>query len=189
VHDVTLLLNAVEVGDASAQGRLLALVYNELRSMAGAQMQQERAGHTLQPTALVHEAYLRLVNDRAAWKSRAQFFSAASLAMRRILVDRARSARARRPYAHVQADELTHVPAHDDGAATQAVDMLALDEALTRLEAEDGRLSRIVSMRFFAGLTVEQIAELLEMSPRTVKRDWAFARAWLLSAMGSAETQ
>jgi RNA polymerase sigma factor (TIGR02999 family) len=180
---VTQVLEAVERGDSRAADRLLPLVYEELRQIAGARMREEPAGHTLQPTALVHEAYLRLVGDRQAWSGRAQFFAAASLAMRRILVDRARRVRAQRHGGGMERRELTDVP---DDASVAGVDLVALDGAMEKLEKIDDRLSRVVQLRFFAGLSVEQVAELMETSERTVKRDWNFARAWLHKEMVGA---
>jgi RNA polymerase sigma factor (TIGR02999 family) len=182
-HDVTQLLAAIDRGDDRAHERLLTLVYDELRAIAGAKMANEPTGHTLQPTALVHEAYIRLLDDRVAWKSRGQFFAAASLAMRRILVDRARRVRADKRGGDRQREELTDVPDAEHDAASQAVDLIALDEALTELERRDERLSRVVQLRVFAGMGIEQIAIALECSERTVKRDWAFARAWLQNRM------
>lgn len=162
-----------------------AQVYDELRAIAHARMRGERAGHTLQSTELVHEAYLRLAPDRpAAWQSRARFFAAAAVAMRRILIERAR-ARGRvkrggdssgRPAPRVSLD-LEEVASLADDRDPEA--FLALDEAIERLAGHDARSAQIVRLRFYAGLSVEEVAEALEISPRTVLRDWRFARAWL----------
>ncbi|MFO0857769.1 MAG: ECF-type sigma factor [Phycisphaerales bacterium] len=181
--DITLAFVAIEMGDGRARERLLEMVYDDLRAMARAKMAHEPAGHTLQPTALVHEAFVRLVGDGAAWQSRAQFFAAASLAMRRILVDRARRVKSKKRGGGLTLQESvwdsTPVLRNETDAADESLDLEALDEALTKLDRMDARLSRIVHLRFFAGLTNEQIAEMTESSERTVKRDWAFARAWL----------
>ncbi len=181
--DITLAFVAIEMGDGRARERLLEMVYDDLRAMARAKMAHEPAGHTLQPTALVHEAFVRLVGDGAAWQSRAQFFAAASLAMRRILVDRARRVKSQKRGGGLTLQESvwdsTPVLLNETDAADDSLDLEALDEALTKLDRMDARLSRIVHLRFFAGLSNEQIAEMMESSERTVKRDWAFARAWL----------
>lgn len=189
-NEVTRLLGSIEQGDASGINRLLPLVYEELRSLASARIANEPAGLTLQPTALVHEAYLRLVREEGArWKSRAHFFSAAAEAMRRILVERARQ-RGRIKHGggrrRLTIDDL-NVASEDGG-----VDFVELDEVLTKLQAYDQRLSQVVEMRFFAGLGVEQVAELLDVAPRTIKRDWEFARAWLYANLahdGDAEAR
>lgn len=174
---VTKLLAEIEGGDASAADRLLPLVYAELRHLARSKLAREPAGMTLQPTALVHEAYLRLLGESGAvWKGKAHFFAAAATAMRRILIERARQ---RRRIKH--GGELRRIELTDDAAIDQpeSLDLEALDEALTRLERFDTRLGDVVSLRFFAGLSVEETAEAMGSSPRTVKRDWNFARAWL----------
>jgi RNA polymerase sigma factor (TIGR02999 family) len=174
---VTKLLAEIEGGDASAADRLLPLVYAELRHLARSKLAREPAGMTLQPTALVHEAYLRLLGESGAvWKGKAHFFAAAATAMRRILIERARQ---RRRIKH--GGELRRIELTDDAAIDQpeTLDLEALDEALTRLERFDTRLGDVVSLRFFAGLSVEETAEAMGSSPRTVKRDWNFARAWL----------
>ena len=175
--DITLLLAELQAGDAAAESRLVPLVYDELRRLARRYMRAERVDHTLQPTALVHEAYLRLAGQRkTSWQNRAHFFGVAAQLMRRILVDHARARQAEKrggSDANVTFDEaLVLKPA-------QNPDVLALDEALMRLAERDPRQSRIVELRFFGGLTEEEIAEVLGISPRTVKRDWTVARAWL----------
>jgi RNA polymerase sigma factor (TIGR02999 family) len=174
--DVTQLLAAWGRGDQDALDRLMPVVYDELHRIADRALNRERTGHTLQTTALVHEAYLRLVNQRAAQvQSRAHFYAIASQLVRRILVDHARRRASAKRGAGAPAVTLETDIADD----TPAVDPLALDEALTRLAALDAQQSRIVEMRFFGGLTVEETADVLGISPRTVKRDWSMARAWL----------
>lgn len=182
MSDVTRILNEIEAGEAGAAERLLPLVYNELRRMAARRLARERPGQTLQPTALVHEVYLRLVEaeqqqeGEGAWKSRGHFFAAAAEAMRRILVEGARRKRSlRRGGGAVRiACELDSIACGED-----SVDLLALDEALVRLAVKDPRKARLVELRFFSGLTMGQAAEALGISVTTAQRDWAFARAWL----------
>lgn len=179
-QDLTMLLSAAAGGDPTAADRLLPLVYEELRKLAAARLAKEPAGgagFTLEPTALVHEAYLKLLGPTGAqadlhWNGRGHFFGAAALAMRRILIDRARGrkgARGRRAY--VEIDALAAEPEPDE--------MLAIDEALKKLEAVDRRKHDVVMLRYFAGLSVEDTASALGVSPATVKNDWTFARAWL----------
>lgn len=176
--EVTRLLEAVGKGQASASEQLLPLVYDELRRLAAARLRVDRPGATLQPTALVHEAYLRLVGDeKVRWQGHAHFFGAAALAMKRILIDRARRKQA-------EAKAVRNAAELESDADPEAVDILALDSALEKLAALDERAARVVHLRFFAGLSVEQTAEVLESSERTVKRDWNFARAWLRQEMG-----
>jgi RNA polymerase sigma factor (TIGR02999 family) len=175
--DVTRILAAIGEGNGRAGEELLPLVYDELRKLAGQRMAREQPGQTLQPTALVHEAYLRLVGSgQVEWNSRGHFFAAAAEAMRRILVDRARR---RGRIRHGGGRQ--RIPANVDEIAAdqESLDLVDLDEALRRFEKEDERMSRIVMLRFFAGLSVEDTAKALGVSPTTVKRDWAFARAWL----------
>jgi len=187
---VTTILQAVERGEEGARERLMALVYDELRGMARARLADEQPG-TLQATALVHEAYLRLLDDRVAWQGRGQFFAAAALAMRRILVDRARAKHAvkrRGGSAHAELAVDAIDPSADPDMAPDAeiarVDLVRLDSALDKLAAMDPRLADVVHLRFFAGLSVEQVAEATDTSPRTVKRDWSFAKAWLHRELG-----
>jgi RNA polymerase sigma factor (TIGR02999 family) len=178
--DVTELLQAWNRGDAAARDRLMAVVYDELRHRAAAHLRRERPGHTLQPTALVNEAYLRLVGQRAAWKNRGQFFGVAAEIMRRILVDRARARRAAKrsgQWSRVTLDPSLSVVRQDD------VDVLDLDAALTRLAALDSRKSRIAELRFFAGLSLEETGDALGVSLATVERDWQAARAWLFKEL------
>jgi RNA polymerase sigma factor (TIGR02999 family) len=179
--EVTGLLTAVVNGDATASDRLFPLVYEELRRLARSQMVSERPDQTLQPTALVHEAYLRLVGDGdIRWNSRAHFFGAAALAMRRILVESARRRKQLKRGGEFNRIPLTDAPAL---AGTQPVDVVALDGALSKLEALDERKSQIVMLRYFAGLTVEQTGAAMDLSPATVKKEWSYARAWLLREM------
>lgn len=184
---ITLLIDDAAKGDARAAAELLPLIYDELRKLAASNMHNEAgrgAGHTLQPTALVHEAYLRLLGpdsaDSTAWNGRGHFFGAAAIAMRRILIERARARGSIK-----RGGDRTRVDLHDDAVAAAPDDhaasdeLLALDEALTRLEALDARKARVVMLRYFAGLSIEQTAAALDVSLATVKTDWAFARAWL----------
>jgi RNA polymerase sigma factor (TIGR02999 family) len=174
---LTGLLQAWGKGDLEARDRVLPIVYDELRRQAARYLRRERAGHTLQPTALVHEAYLRLVPPRRTpWQGRTHFFAAAAQAMRRILVDHAR-----RRASVKRAGDLTRVTLEDDMAVggQRELDLLALDEALERLAALDSQTAQIVEFRFFGGLSIEETASVLGVSPTTVKRDWSLARAWL----------
>jgi len=176
--DVTQLLARWSRGEHDALEELLPLVYGELRRIAGRQMRGERREHTLAPTALVHEVYLRLVDQRRAnWQNRAHFFGVAAQLMRRILVDYARARGAAK-----RGGSATFVPlqqAGDRGRSAAVVDVLAIDTALTRLADLDADQARLVELRFFAGLTVEEVALLLGRSERTIKREWRLARAWL----------
>ena len=181
-HDVTQLLHAWAAGDLDARERALVLVYAELRRRAAAQLRRERPGHTLQPTALVHEAYIRLVDQhRADWQNRAQFLAVASQMMRRILVDRARARHAGKrggQQARVTLDDAAGV-----AALAPCIDVLDLDVALERLAAFDSRKSRIAELRFFGGLSLEETGHVLNVSAKTVERDWQAARAWLFRAL------
>jgi RNA polymerase sigma factor (TIGR02999 family) len=178
MNDVTRILSAIEQGDPRAAEQLLPLVYDELRKLAAQKLAKEKPGQTLQATALVHEAYLRLVGPRQdrPWDSRGHFFAAASEAMRRILVDNARRKRSTK-HGYGQARiELDHI----DVAAPEACDdLLALDEALMRFARADPQAAELVKLRFFAGLTIKQAAEVLGVSPRTADLVWAYAKAWL----------
>jgi len=183
-RDVTELLVAWEKGDDEAFERLARLVYGELRALAGAQMRGERRTHTLQPTALVHEAFLRLSGQRGRqWKERRQFFAVSASLMRQVLVDHARGRRAAKRGGEAIRIEVTSLD--ELSAPPEVFDVLALDEVLTRLAALQPRLSKVVELRFFGGLEVEETAEVLGCSPRTVKRDWALARAWLVRELGA----
>jgi len=174
---VTALLGDWSRGDPSALGQLLPLVYNELRRVAGRQLRGERGGHTLQPTALVHEAYLRLVDQRHVdWQDRAHFFGVAAQVMRRILVDHARRHKAAKRGDGVRCVSIEEAK---DVEAPNAVPILTLDHALSRLEEVDADLARIVELRAFGGLTIEDAAHVLSVSPSTAKRDWRLAKAWL----------
>jgi RNA polymerase sigma factor (TIGR02999 family) len=180
--DVTLLLDAAAAGDRKAAADLLPLVYDELRKLAAARLAAESANQTLQPTALVHEAYLRLIGpaDEHRWSNRGHFFAAAAEAMRRILVDSARRKRTAKHGGHRRRVELRDVPARSDAADEQ---LLALDAALTRLAAEDPVAARVVELRHFAGLSIEEAAATLGLSRATTYRHWTYARAWLRDAL------
>jgi RNA polymerase sigma factor (TIGR02999 family) len=175
--DVTDLLNDWGHGDQEALNKLMPLVYDELRRLAGRYLRNERAGHTLQTTALVHEAYLKLVDQtNTNWQNRVQFFAAAAQVMRHILVDYARSRRAFKrggDYCRLSLDEAVVSSEEKDP------DLLTLHEALNNLATIDSQQSRVVELRVFGGLTVEETAEALGVSPRTVKREWSMAKAWL----------
>jgi RNA polymerase sigma factor (TIGR02999 family) len=180
--DVTSILSAVEQGDPHAAAQLLPLVYDELRKLAARRLVREKPGQTLEATALVHEAYLRLVGADAAvhWNGRGHFFAAAAEAMRRILIDAARGKRslrqgAARPRRELSDDDLLAIPVSDE--------LLDLDAALAKLAVADPQAAELVKLRVFAGMTVEDIAHLQGISPRTVKRNWAYARAWLGRAL------
>lgn len=178
---ITELLQAWSAGDASARDRLMPLVYDDLRKRAASYLRRERAGHTLQPTALVHEAYLRLVDQRRiAWRNRAQFFGVAAEMMRRILVDHARADRAAK-----RSGMLSRVTLDPAIAVMQPVDVdvIDLDAALERLAAIDARKSRIAELRFFGGLSLKESSVVLKLSLATVERDWQVARAWLFDAL------
>src|SRR5262245_43066273 len=177
--EVTRILSAIEQGDPSAAGQLLPLVYDELRQLAAQKLAQEKPGQTLQATALVHEAYLRLVDVEKVqhWDSRGHFFAAAAEAMRRILVDRTRHKQTRKAGGGCRRLDLDDLaPAPEEGNGDH---LLALDEALQQLEAEDSRKAELVKLRFFAGLTAEQAAAVLGVSISTTEKDWAYARSWL----------
>jgi RNA polymerase sigma-70 factor, ECF subfamily len=175
---VTLLLAEMKRGNPEALPKLIPLVYAELRRIAARLLRGERDGHTLQPTALVNEAYLRLAGQtRADWQNRAQFLAIASQAMRRILVDYARQHIAGKRGGGVAPVDLEGIAVA--ARVVQSEEMLAVDEALERLAQLDARQARVVEMRYFGGMTVEETAEALSMAPRTVKREWATAKAWL----------
>jgi RNA polymerase sigma factor (TIGR02999 family) len=185
MKDVTHILSAIEEGDAGAAEQLLPLVYQELRRLAAQRLMREAPGQTLQATALVHEAYLRLVDqDRIRrWDSRGHFFAAAAEAMRRILVDTARRKRTDKHGGQHQRQDLDDV---EIVAPAPSEDLLALDEALTRLAAEDPAKAQLVKLRYFAGLSIEESATALGISSATAKRRWAFARAWLFHQIEGA---
>ena len=178
-HKVTELLRAWAAGDARASDSLVELVYEELRRQARLALRREHEGHTLQPTALVHEAWLRLGDQHdARWENRTQFFAVAAQTMRRVLLDHARARGALKRGGGAEQVSLT-----DSAAATDtpidAVDLIALDDALTRLAAVDPQKARLVDLRYFAGLSIPEAAEVLGVSTATVTREWAVARAWL----------
>jgi len=178
--DVSALLQAWSQGDVEARDRVMEVVYQELRRRAAAYLRRERAGHTLQPTALVHEAYLRLVDQNAAWQNRAQFFGVASQIMRRILVDRARARKTAKrsgQWARVTLDE--SLAEHQ----SRDVDVLDLDAALTDLATFDARKSQVAELKFFGGLTLEETGHVLGLSVATVEREWKVARAWLYARL------
>ena len=180
--DVTQILSQIESGDPAAAEQLLPLVYDELRKLAAAKIAHEKPGQTLQATALVHEAYLRLVagENQQRWNSRAHFFGAAAEAMRRILVENARRKAGPESGGKLQRVEISCV---EPETTKTEVDLLALDEALTRLAAKDPRKAELVKLRFFAGLTNEQAANLLGVTARTAYADWGYAKAWLRADM------
>ena len=176
---ITQLLQSWQKGDAQSGEAVVPLVYAELRRIARIRLSAERSGHTLQPTALVHEAWLRLMQQHGAnWQNRAQFFAIAAQAMRRILVDHARRRHSDKRYAGETPIALDHI---EEIVASPVPDqeMLALDAALERLAALDSRQARVVELRFFGGLSIEEAADVLGLSPTTVKREWTTARAWL----------
>ena len=186
--DVTRLLVRWSEGDAEALERLLPLVYGELRRIASNQLRRERSDHTLAPTALVHELYLRLIDqNRISWQNRAHFFGLAAQLMRRILVDHARAQHAQKRGGLITRISLEEIlqgdrepPGEQAGAAE---DVLAVDDALGRLAAIDPDQARIVELRFFGGLNIDETATVLKRSPRTIKREWRLARAWLYRAL------
>jgi RNA polymerase sigma factor (TIGR02999 family) len=180
--DVTAILQDWRQGNAEALPRLLEAVYAELRRLARHYLSQERAGHTLQPTALVHEAYMKLVDQRVSWQNRAHFFAVAAQAMRRVLVDHARSHLAQK---RGGAQERVTLSAAEALGTAPEVDLVALDTALEKLGRLDPRQSQIVELRYFGGLTNEETAEALGISPATVKREWTVAKAWLRNALSS----
>ena len=182
MNDVTQILNAIEQGDPSAAEQLLPLVYEELRKLAAAKMAQENPGQTLQATALVHEAYIRLVDVETVqhWDSRGHFFAAAAEAMRRILVDRARHKETQRAGGLCERVDLEHNEPSIDGPS---VDLIALNEALEKLAQKDPRKAELVKLRFFAGLSVHEAADVLGIAVSTAIADWAYAKGWLCLEM------
>jgi len=184
--DVTRILAAIEQGDPAESERLLPLIYDELRKLAAAKMAQESPDHTLQATALVHEAYIRLVDVERAqqWHSRGHFFSAASEAMRRILVERARR---RRSVKHGGAHRRQHLDEQMLSVEALSVDLLLLDEALNELEQREPRAAQLVKLRYFAGLSHQQAADALNVSRRVADRLWTLGRAWLYRRITESE--
>ncbi len=180
MNDVTRILNAIERGDARATDELLPLVYEQLRLLAAQKLSHEKPGQTLQATALVHEAYLRLVEaGDQGWNSRNHFFKAAAEAMRRILVEKARSKGRLKRGGRQQEVAEVQVDALESKLSIGMDDLLALDEALTRLATQDPALADVVRLHCFAGLPLVQVAEIMDVSGRTAERHWSFARAWL----------
>jgi RNA polymerase sigma factor (TIGR02999 family) len=186
MSEVTRILSAIEHGDAHAAEQLLPLVYDELRQLAAAKLAQEKPGQTLQATALVHEAYLRLVNVEQAqqWNSRGHFFAAAAEAMRRILIEQARRKGSQRRGGARQRCTLSDADLIDTPVSEELLD---LDGALAKLADTDPQAAELVKLRVFAGMTVEEIAQVQQTSPRTVKRNWTYARAWLGRELASYE--
>ena len=186
--EVSHVLESIEQGDPQAASRLLPLVYDELRKLAAQRLIQEKPGQTLQATALVHEVYLRLVDGEVIqrWESRGHFFAAAAEAMRRILVDNARRKRAEKHGGRCARQELDDV---DIAAPAPSEDLLALDEALSKLEANDLVKAQLVKVRYFAGLSEEDAARALGVSRATVQRHWRYAKAWLLDELRGAGDQ
>ncbi len=183
MNKVTLILNAIEEGDPEAINTLLPAVYEELRQMADRKLQGESPGHTLQATALVHEAYLRLAgSEGSGWQSRTYFFGAAAEAMRRILVDHARRKKSKKRGGDRERLNFTDA---DLMAEESPEDLIAMDEAIAQLEEVEPIKAQVVKMRFFAGLSFEQAAELLTISPATARRYWNYARAWLYGKLSS----
>ena len=176
IGEITGLLQALSQGDRSAEAKLISLVYGELRRRAVSYMRMERPDHTLQPTALVHETYLKLIGQHSDWQNRSQFFGIAAKQMRRILVDHARKHKSDK-----RAGNGVRIPFHDAlaTATEQPGDLAAVDEALERLATEFPRQAQVVELRFFGGYTEEEAAGVIGISPETVKRDWKFARTWL----------
>jgi RNA polymerase sigma factor (TIGR02999 family) len=187
-NDVTQLLKRWRKGSRDAEAALMERVYGELRRLAAGYMRRERVGKTLQPTAVVNEAFMRLLPQRGvSWENRAHFFGIAAKMMRRVLVDHARRKKAiKRDAGPGEAVSVSNVPS--PGREVDQVDVLALNAALSALAALDARQAEIVEMRFFAGLTVEEIAEVLEISPATVKREWSTAKMWLRREMRGLST-
>jgi RNA polymerase sigma factor (TIGR02999 family) len=183
VDDVTQILKAIDQGDPRAADRLLPLVYDELRRLAAAKLAQEKSGQTLQPTALVHEAYLRLVGGapQGGWDGRGHFFAAAAQAMRRILVENARRKKRLKHGGEARRVELEDV---DRAPEPPPDELLALDEALDKLAQADPPAAEIVKLHFFAGLSLEEAGALLGLSRASAYRQWTYARAWLRAAMG-----
>ena len=177
MHDVTTILQAIERGDEKAADDLLPLVYDELRKLAAARLANEGSEHTLQATALVHEAWIKLSGNQKGWNSRRHYFGAAAEAMRRILIDRARKRSRVRHGAGLQRVNLDSV---DFAMTTDNATLLELDEALRKLALESPDKAKLVELRFFAGLKLKEAAEALGISPATAKRHWSYARAWLL---------
>jgi RNA polymerase sigma-70 factor (ECF subfamily) len=182
-QEITTLLIGWRAGDRTAGNELISIVYPELRRLAAHYLRQERADHTLQATALVHELYVRLfASEPVSWENRAHFFAVAAQQLRRILIDHARSVRAAKRGGEFARVTLADIPQ----PVQESLDLLALDEALTRLEELDPRVARVVELRFFAGLEEKDAATVLDISVATLKRDWTFAKAWLISQLAAS---
>ena len=189
MNEVTRVINAIEQGDKGAAEKLLPLVYEQLRVLAAQKMAQEKPGQTLQATALVHEAYLRLLgSEDGGWDNRGHFFKAAAEAMRRILIEKARSKRTRRRGGEVERIDL-EVEDLPVESYFEVDDLIALDEALTRLAGEDEVIADVVKLHCFAGLALPTVAEILDVSLRTAERYWAFAKTWLFREISGEEEQ
>lgn len=186
MSDVTVIFSQIQQGDPQAAEKLLPLVYDELRKLAAARLAHEKPGQTLQATALVHEAYLRLVNSEKVqhWDSRGHFFAAAAEAIRRILVEKARRKGRWKRGADLERHDVDDIEIE---APTKTADILAIDEALRKLEAINDSAARLVKLRFFAGLTAKQAAAALGISPRKADQVWAYARVWLMAEIGEAD--
>lgn len=185
-ENITALLNRAVSGDATARSELSPLVYNQLRIIAAAHMQSERADHTLNATALVHEAFARLLGRaEAGWENRSHFFKVAAESMRRVLIDHARWHNRLKRGGGARARRIDFSSVVDLAARHDLDEVMMLDEAVSRLEAEHPRVARVVMLRFYAGLSIDDTADLLGLAPRTVDHDWAFARAWLFDALSS----
>lgn len=186
MSDVTRILWAIEQGNSAAADELLPLVYHELRRLAAAKLSQEKPGQTIQPTVLVHEAYLRLVDvpDVQQWNGRGHFFAAAAEAMRRILIENARRKKSERHGGHLRRVDLD---AANPGTETRDEELLALDEALSRLEERWPEKGKLVKLRYFAGMTIPEAAQALDISHATAERHWTFARAWLHSQLQNVQ--
>lgn len=185
--DVTQILSQIEQGDPSAAEQLLPLVYDELRKLAAAKLAQEKPGQTLQATALVHDAYIRLVDVEKAqhWNSRGHFFGAAAKAMRRILIDKARR---KAGVQHGGDRHRENIPLDDIASCESPAFVLAIDEALQKLARENEVVAQLVELRYFAGLTVEEAAKTMGVSDRTARRYWVYAKAWLLQELGESDS-
>lgn len=181
--DITVLLNQITAGNPEAERQLLPVLYQELHRLASSHLKNERQGHTLQPTALINEAYLRLVDQHEQWSSRTQFFALASQMMRRILVDYARRRNRAKRGTGEPLERLDEALAMSEEKSNE---LLELDEALEKLAKLEPRQVRVVELRYFSGLTIDEVAAVLQVSPKTVKRDWTVARAWLHRTLSSA---
>ncbi len=188
-HEVTQVLKRIDAGDGRAGAELLPLVYRELRQLAAQKLSHEAVGQTIQATALVHEAYVRLVGDGdpASWDSRGHFFAAAAEAMRRILVDRGRHKAAEKHAGRLRRIEFDEASLIADSSNERGVDLLALDEALTELEQHDESAARLVKLRYFAGLSHQEAAAAMGVTRRAADRLWALARAWLFQRLSESE--